>query len=124
MNEKVTVDKVTVKDIISLALKGYSKDDIKELLELAQSKEVSTEEGEQKTLPEDEAKAKPEEEATPSEDEAKEDAPNIDSLKKEIDDLKAQLKEAQADNNSSDLSGRTDNKTDDEILNDLARSFM
>ncbi|MBR5215972.1 MAG: hypothetical protein IKV80_07090 [Bacteroidales bacterium] len=117
-------EKVTVKDIISLALKGYSKDDIKELLELAQSKEGSTEEGEQKTPVEEQPKAKPEEEVNPSEDEAKEDAPNIDSLQKEIDDLKAQLKEAQANNNSSDLSGRTDNKTDEEIISDLARSFM
>ena len=122
--------KLTIKDIVGLALKGWSKDDIKELFELAKSKEVPTEDGEQKTTVEDQPKAEPEEGNEPvkvneaSGDSAGEESVDIKSLQAELKAVKEQLKAAQTANNNADLSGNTDNKTDDEILNDLARSFM
>lgn len=122
--------KLTIKDIVGLALKGWSKDDIKELFELAKSKEVSTEDGEQKTTVEDQPKVEPEEGNEPvkeneaSGDSAGEESVDIKSLQAELKAVKEQLKAAQTANNNADLSGNTDNKTDDEILNDLARSFM
>ncbi len=130
MNE----EKLTIKDIVGLALKGWSKDDIKELFELAKSKEDSSDDGGQKTPENGQAKEKPEEgnaasedkpkEGKTSEDEPKENSDDIDSLKKEILELKKQLKEAQTNNTSSDLSDQTDKQTDIDVINDLARSFM
>lgn len=122
--------KLTIKDIVGLALKGWSKDDIKELFELAKSKEVPTEDGEQKTAVEDQPKAEPEEGNEPVKENkasgggAGEESVDIKSLQAELKAVKEQLKAAQTANNNADLSGNTDNKTDDEILNDLARSFM
>lgn len=125
MNEEKNEEKLSIKDIVGLALKGWSKDDIKELFELAKTKEAPGEEGEQKTAEPIQTKAEPEPEPEPKQEEAKkEEVPDIDSLKNEIESLKSQLKEAQKENNSSDLSGKTDNKTDEEIINDMARSFM
>lgn len=120
MNE----EKLTIKDIVGLALKGWSKDDIKELFELAKSKEDSSDNGGQETPENEQAKEKPEEENNPSKDEPEENSDDIESLKKENLELKKQLKEAQENNTSSDLSDQTDKQTDIDVINDLTRSFM
>lgn len=121
-------EKISLKDIVSLALKGYSKDDIKELFALAKQTEKDLSgEGEQKAAATDEPKAEPEQKAPEVEPEAKpsniETTDTIEELKKQIIDLKGQLTNAQKSNVSEPL---PDNGKDDDesILKDLARSFM
>lgn len=118
-------NKITIKDIVSLALKGYSKDDIKELFTLAQQMETSvSNEGEQKTAAEGEPKVDPEPTAPEVKPEENPDnIEDIDELKKQITDLKGQLSNAQKANVTSPLP-ETGKETDQDILNDLARSFM
>lgn len=121
-------EKISLKDIVSLALKGYSKDDIKELFALAKQTEKDLSgEGEQKAATTGEPKVEPEQKAP--EVEPKEEPSNIETtdtieeLKKQIIDLKGQLTNAQKSNVSEPL---PDNGKDDDesILKDLARSFM
>lgn len=120
-------NKVTIKDIINLALKGYSKEDIKELFALAQAKEAEGEEAEQKTTvkeqPKDEAEPKGPEATGTSEADSKDSSEDTD-LKAENEKLKKALAEAQKSNNEADLSDKTDNQTDEQVINELARAFM
>ena len=119
-------NKLTIKDVVGLALKGWSKDDIKELFDLAKSKEeASPDEAGQKTEP-DAGQQEKAEDGVP--EDKKEEKPDnieeVDDLKKQITDLKAMLKESQQANNQADVSGGVDNQSDQDIINDLARSFM
>lgn len=119
-------DKISIKDIVQLALKGYSKDDIKELFDLAKSKE-SDDEAEQKTPDDSEGKdkAEPETQNDDPKDEAKEEKSiDIEALKKELEAVKGQLKEAQKANTGKDISDKGDNASDDEIIKSLVRDFM
>lgn len=119
-------DKISIKDIVQLALKGYSKDDIKELFDLAKSKE-SDNEAEQKTPDDSEGKdkAEPETQNDDPKDEAKEEKSiDIEALKKELEAVKGQLKEAQKANTGKDISDKGDNASDDEIIKSLVRDFM
>ena len=119
-------NKLTIKDIVGLALKGWSKEDIKELFTMAQTQEQArSEEAEQKAPASEPANDKAEPKAPEEKPEEKPDnIEDIDSMKKQISDLKALLKESQQDNNQADVSNKVDTQTDQDILNDLARSFM
>ena len=119
-------NKLTIKDIVGLALKGWSKEDIKELFSMAQTQEQArSEEAEQKAPASEPANAEAELKAPEEKPEEKPDnIEDIDAMKKQISDLKALLKESQQDNNQADVSGKVDTQTDQDILNDLARSFM
>lgn len=121
-------EKISLKDVVNLALKGYSKDDIKELFALAKQTEKDLSgDGEQKAAATDEPKVEPEQKAPEVEPESKpsniETTDTIEELKKQIIDLKGQLTNAQKSNVSEPL---PDNGKDDDesILKDLARSFM
>ena len=121
-------EKISLKDVVNLALKGYSKDDIKELFALAKQTEKDLSgEGEQKVDTPSDQHDEPEQKAPEVEPEAKpsniETTDTIEELKKQIIDLKGQLTNAQKSNISEPLPNN--GKDDDEsILKDLARSFM
>ena len=119
-------NKLTIKDIVGLALKGWSKEDIKELFNMAQTQEqAKSEEAEQKAPASEPANDEAEPKAPEEKPEEKPDnIEDIDSMKKQISDLKALLKESQQGNNQADISDKVDTQTDQDILNDLARSFM
>lgn len=96
-------DSIKTDDIITLVKQGYKPDDISELLDVVKDGEPDE--------PKD--KDKP--------DEPKDNA-EVDSLKKELDDLKSQLKAAQAANARK---GREENEEKDEdIIADICRAFM
>lgn len=101
-------DNIKTDDIITLAKQGYKPGEIVELLEVVKDAEPDEEK------PEDKKEKKPE--AKP------EDNADAEALKKELDGLKAQLKAAQ---NANVRKGREENeKSDDEVIADICRSFM
>ena len=114
-------------DIIDLAKQGYKVSDIKELLalEIPDGKDPGTEDGERKTKETKPPKEEPEE---PKKDQTD----NVDykkmyeDLKQQQDDLAKKLEEAQKLNTSKDLSGKDnpEEKSDLDLVNELARSFM
>lgn len=113
-------------DIIELAKQGYKPSDIKELLALnvPDSVQPGAEDGERKTVDTEQPKVEPE---TP-----KEEKPDDVDYKKMYEDSKRQqdvlakkLEEAQKANTSQDMSDKDkDEKSDIDLINDWARSFM
>lgn len=118
---------MNLKDIIALAKAGYSVSDVKELISLSSSEDP--EPAEQEKTP-DEKTEEPEtgkdtasrEPEKSTEDPAKVVA--IDEYKKQIDDLKKQVKDLQEKNTHKDVSGNKNEKSNEEIINDITRSFM
>ena len=114
-------------DIIALAKAGYSVSDVKELLSLTSSEDK--EPAPQET--EDEKTEVPEEVKEPThkqepekstEDPAKVVA--IDTYKQQIAELEKQVKDLQQKNVHTDVSQKEPGKTDEDIINDITRSFM
>ena len=112
-------------DIIKLRLKGVSADEIKQLMELETMAEDS-EEFQEPEQTEDQT-------VDQTEDQTEEQAedPAIAEMRKQLEEVTAELKEneeklkaAQKANINKDISGQTDQKSDQDILNDLVRSFM
>ena len=113
-------------DIIELAKQGYKVSDIKELLalEVPDSHNPDPEDGERKTEDTKPAKEEPEE--------SKEDKPDdvdykkmYEDSKRQQDELAKKLEESQKANTSKDMSGsKPDEKSDIDLVNELARSFM
>lgn len=104
-------------DIIALAKQGYKPADIKELIEI--SKEEPKEEEDQKEELE-ETKDSKEELQEPKEE--LQEPKDID-YKKLYEESQQALKDAQKKNIKKDASS-SEEKTDSEILEDFARSFM
>ena len=110
-------------DIIKLRLKGVSTEEIKQLMELETMAEDAEEIQEQ-------AEDQTEDQAEDQTEDQTED-PAIAEMKKQLEEMTAQLKEneeklkaAQKANINRDISGQADQKSDQDILNDLVRSFM
>ena len=110
-------------DIIKLRLKGVSAEEIKQLMELETMAEDAEEIQEQ-------AEDQTEDQAEDQTEDQTED-PAIAEMKKQLEEMTAQLKEneeklkaAQKANINRDISGQADQKSDQDILNDLVRSFM
>lgn len=101
-------------DIIALAKQGYKPADIKELIEI--SKEEPKEEEDQK-----EELQEPKEELQEPKEEIQE--PKDIDYKKLYEESQQALKDAQKKNIKKDASS-SEEKTDSEILEDFARSFM
>ena len=108
-------------DIIKLRLKGVSADEIKQLMELETMAEDSEEFQE------------PEQTEDQTEDQTEEQAedPAIAEMRKQLEEVTAELKEneeklkaAQKANINKDISGQTEQKSDQDTLDDLVRSFM
>ena len=113
-------------EIAVLAKAGYSVAEVKELLSLAQTE---PEKSEAKQLPKEDPEKKPEQEPAqgqdpkPSEDQSPEQSPEqSQDLLQKIADLEKQLKEAQAANINQNAN--INKKSEQEQLEDLARSFM
>lgn len=112
-------------DIIKLRLKGVSAEEIKQLMELETMAEDS-EEFQEPEQTEDQAVEQNEEQT----EEQTED-PAIAEMRKQLEEVTAELKEneeklkaAQKANINKDISGQADQKSDQDILDDLVRSFM
>lgn len=114
-------------DIIKLRLKGVSTDEIKQLMELETMAEDAEDIQEQA---EDQTKEQTEDQTEEQTEDQTED-PAIAEMRKQLEETTAQLKEneeklkaAQKANINRDISGQTDQKSDQDILNDIVRSFM
>lgn len=113
-------------DIIALAKAGYSVSDVKELMTLASSEDK---EPAPKEEPKDEKTEEPEtgKDTASKEPEKSTEAPEnviaIDEYKKQIEELEKQVKDLQQKNIHTDVSNKPD-KSDEDLMNDLTRSFM
>lgn len=122
------MSKLGIMDIVALAKAGYSVSDVKELFSLASSEEKEPEkqeenEPDEKTdEPEDAKDTGTEDPQKSTEDPAKVTA--IDEYKKQVEELKKQVKDLQDKNVHQDNSGNDNQKSDEDILNDITRSFM
>lgn len=122
--------KLNLSDIVALAKSGYSVSDVKELINLSSSEDVH--QG-QEEKPKDEKEAQtqesgkePPQETEPkkSTEEPAQEASAIDEYKKEIEQLKEQINNLQKENVNRDNSGKKQDKSDEDILDDITKSFM
>lgn len=121
---------ISLADIVALAKQGYKVSDVKELIALASSEETPPKDQDDKPKGE-KTEQPPEKEKEPSKSEAlqkpTEDPDKvtaIDEYKKKIEELENKVQKLQSDNVNKDNSGKHPDKTDEEILDDITRSFM
>ena len=96
-------EKIGLKDVISLALKGWSKEDIKELVNIANAAEAGKPDEEpQKGTGEEPAPADPGEPPEPEKGTDPKEAEDAIDYKKLYEDSQAELAKAQAANRSKD----------------------
>ena len=128
-------EKLGFKDIIDLAKAGYKPGDVKELLQIA---------NEQKAVPEEPPVTTPKEDAQPEAEKApdanadkpvsetqpeqadalKELQSQIETLRKQSDEKDKLIKQIQKENASRNIKTETQVKSEDDVLADIARSFM
>lgn len=114
-------------DLIALAKAGYKPGEVKELLSLGDNGASGAEKADE-ILPKEEEQpeqqnAQQKEAEEPEDNGAPSDDDKIKDLEAQITALKAELKKAQKDNSKKDISG-TEKKDPQEVLNEIARSFM
>ena len=128
-------EKLGFRDIIDLAKAGYKPGDVKELLQIANEQKAVPEEPSVTTPKED---AQPEAEKVPNANADKpvsetqpEQSDALKELQNQIETLKAQsdekdklIKQIQKDNASRNIKTEAKEKTEDEVLADIVRSFM
>lgn len=116
-------------DIIALAKLGYKKEDIQELISLADTA-ADPDSTEPENGPEDVPAGEPEERSPEPDKEPEKTADDhtneqITALQNQISDLKKQLDNAQKQNINKNNSGSgPDRPSDQDILNDVMRNFM
>ena len=113
-------------DIVALAKQGYKPSDIKELLDMVSSKEEQPKEEnniqEEKMEQHEDGKEQPEEAPKNSTEDSSEKASVID-YKKKIAELEEKVKSLQSANVHKDNSD-SKQESDEDILNNITRSFM
>ena len=118
-----------LKDLITLAKAGYAPATVKEILAMESQTETVSEEApaavpKEETQPEAKNE-KPAEDAKPlPEDIVSALEKQLQQLKRELDTNKEALKKAQKENASRDNSANTKQKSEKEVLEDIARSYM
>lgn len=117
---------MNLSDIVALAKQGYKPSDIKELLDMVSSKEEKpTEENkvqEEKTEQHEDGKEQPNEAPKNSTEDSSENT-NVIDYKKKIAELEEKVKSLQNANVHQDNSD-SKQESDEDILNDITRSFM
>ena len=102
---------MTIKDILDFAKAGYKPSDVKELMALAEpeQKEPEQKEPEQKE---------------PEQKEPEQKEPDVPDYKKLYEESQKKLKAAQKANTQQNLASNEKEVTAEDILTDLAASFM
>ncbi len=117
-------EKIGLKDIIGLAMKGYKPSDIKELVSIAASVQKVDDQGSEEGTDDNEGQAKSEPSETSSDEETKttpaEDQNTI-KLQDELNKLREKIKTLQAENTKKDLQGEV--KSDQEKFEELVKNF-
>ena len=122
------MSKLNLADIVALARSGYSVSDVKELINLSSSDDTPQEQeepkGEKETQTQESGKEPPQEMESkkPTEDPA--DASAIDEYKKKIEELENKISNLQKENVNKDNSDKSQGKSDEDILDDITKSFM
>ena len=123
---------ITIKDIVELAKAGYKPNEVKELIELSKTEENDTPSisGSSDTAGETIPPSNNVQDSTPNPSFTGEISPAEETEKPET-DYKAlyeasqlELKEAQKANIKRDISSADDNKSDEDILEDLIKEFI
>ena len=123
-------EKLGFKDIIDLAKAGYKPGDVKELLQIANEPKEAAQEvpvilQEAAVQPEEQKAAEPVSEAQPEQvDVLKELQNQIETLKAQADEKDKLIKQIQKDNASRNIKTEAKEKSEDDVLADIARSFM
>ena len=125
-------EKLGFKDIIDLAKAGYKPADVKELLQLANEQKPVSEEvpvivPKEETQPEakKDAGAVSEAQTEKQEDETLKNLQNqIEDLKKQSDEKDKLIKQIQKENASRNIKTEAQEKSENDVLADIARSFM
>lgn len=119
---------MNLSDIVALAKEGYKPSDIRELIDLASSHEdkpsveEKTDDQDKKTEQHEDGKERPDEAPKKSTDDSS-NVIAIDEYKKKIEELEEKVKVLQSENVHKNYEDK-DKKPDEEILNDITRSFM
>lgn len=117
-------EKIGLKDIIGLAMKGYKPADIKEIVSIAASVQEVDDQGSEEVTDDNEGQAKSEPSDTSSDEETNttpaEDQNTI-KLQEEINKLQEKIKTLQAENTKKDIQGEV--KSDQEKFEDLVKNF-
>lgn len=120
--------RLNLSDIVALAKSGYSVSDVKELISLSSSEDAHQEQDEPKGEKEEELQKKEKEPSKVSEPqkptEEPADADVIDEYITKIEELENKISNLQKENVGKDNSDRKPDKSDEEILDDITRSFM
>lgn len=117
---------MNIADIIALAKMGYKKQDIKELIEMADAKEATTTQPEvpepitPEVTPEGEAPEQTVSTVKEPEIAPKESAQHDSN--DEVKQLKEQIKQLQEANTRKDVSGNVESDAD--VIDDIVRSYM
>lgn len=123
-------EKLGIRDIIDLAKAGYKPGEVKELLQIANEPKEAAEEvpvilQEAAVQPEEQKAAEPVSEAQPEQADAlKELQSQIETLRKQSDEKDKLIKQIQKENASRNIKTETQVKSEDDVLADIARSFM
>ena len=114
-----------ISDLVALARAGYTPAQVKEILAMQTSETEGKTEEAPEIPPKEEAQPeeqKKEPEVKADESKNKEQNEEIARLQKELEKVKADLLKAQNMNTRQNNAG--DEKSKDEVLNDIVRSFM
>lgn len=118
---------MNISDIVALAKQGYKPSDIKELISLASSEEGNPKEEEkiqvEKTEQHEDGKEQPDKAPKNTTEDSSEKVTAIDEYKNKIAELEEKVKSLQNANVHKDNSD-TKTKSDEDMLNDITRSFM
>lgn len=115
---------MNIADIIALAKMGYKKQDIKELIDMADAKEQPVPEVPEPITPEVTSTEKAPEQTVPTVKEPEnmpKESTQHDSDEK-VKQLENQIKQLQEANTRKDVSGNVENDAD--VIEDLVRSYM
>ena len=117
-------EKIGLKDIIGLAMKGYKPADIKELISIAATAQAVNDQGSEENTDDNEDQAQSEFSGTSSDEEARtipDDDQDTSKLQAEIISLQEKIKTLQSENIKKDIQGEV--KSDQEKFEELVRNF-
>ena len=119
---------MNIMDIVALAKEGYKPSDIKELIALTSSQEGSPKEEkdgiqDKKTEQHEDGKERPEEAPKKSTEDSSRNDSVIDEYKKKVAELEQKVNDLQSKNVHKDYTDK-DKKSDNDLINDITRSFM
>lgn len=116
-------DRPSIKDIVEFAKAGWKPAEVKEILEAASRQEVKPEEEPAAADPKEDTQPEQEKQEEPKADDASKDK-EIEQLKLKLEEASKKLSTVQETNTKKNLQSTVPEKSEEDKLNDIARSFM